>query len=218
MEANQTSDLPQWTKPLDTIENCVERVDSRAYAFDMEQYFQALTFLTERKDQLAFDLEFAVPQGKHVLTRTEDPAWDRIVSLTEGRCGCGQHRVIVGGNKTSALAGDDRAVIIGLGQAYDLVPRGLTRRQAIARLSVTENGGKTFLAIKDDPYGETLNALFGSAQGYTLDGLAPAIEKEKDTPLSKGGWTICALRAADPVAKTVTIIPNATFDTLPVEK
>lgn len=216
MEASDTR--PAWTKPLDSVENCVERVVTRAYAFDWGQYFAALTFLTERKDQLGFDLEFAVPQGEHFLSRTKDPAWDRIVSLTTDRCGCGQHRTIIGGNKTSTLAGDDRVFVIALGQAYDLVPRGLDRRQAILRLSVMERGGKTFLAIKDNPHGETLNALFGSAQGYALDQLAPALEKQKDAPLSIDGWVICALRAADPAAQTVTVIPNATFETLAVEK
>lgn len=218
MEASDTR--PAWTKPLDSIEHCVERVDTRAYAFDWDQYFAALTFLTERKDQLGFDLEFAVPQGDHFLSRTKDPAWDRIVSLTTDRCGCGQHRVIVGGNKTSTLAGDDRVFVIGLGQTFDLTPRGLDRRQALIQLAVEEHGGKAYLVIYDRPYAETINfdTFLKAPPAYELGRIAPALEKQKDAPLSIDGWVICALRAADPDAKTVTIIPNATFETLAVEK
>jgi len=218
MEASETR--PAWTKPLDSVENCVERVDSRAYAFDMDQYFAALTFLTERKDQLGFDLEFAVPQGEHYLTRTNDPAWDRIVSLTIDRCGCGQHRVIVGGNKTSALAGDDRAFVIASGQRFDLVPRGLERRQALVQLAVEERDGKALLLIHDRPYAETINfnTLFGGTPAYDLDKLGPALARQPNpAPLAIEGWTLAALRAADPAAKTVTVIPNATFDALAVE-
>ena len=219
MEANQTADLPQWTKPLDTVANCVERIDTDAYAFDWSQRLEALTFLTERKRELGFDLEFAVPQGAHWLSRTKDPAWDRVVSLTEDRCGCGQHRVIVGEGKTSELAPDDKVVVVPIGKGLDLVPRGLHKRQTITRVSVVESGGKAFLRMMDRPYTSTINfsELF-APKGYSLDQLAVALSKQTEpAKLVVNEWVLCAITAADAEARTVSVRPNAAFDVELVE-
>lgn len=214
MDEHASPDLPKWTKPLDNVADCVERLDTDAYAFDWDQQLLALTFLTERKGELGFDLEFAVPQGEHWLSRTKDPVWDRIVSLTEDRCGCGQHRVIVGGGKTSVLAGDDRLVVAAIGRAIDLVPRGLHRRQTIMRISVEEHGGQAVLRHLSRPYTATINfsELF-SPKGYLLKPLAEALAKQGEPArLMDKEWALCAIESVDPVARTVTIRPNAAFD------
>jgi len=219
MEENPTPDLPKWTKPLATVADCVERLDTDAYAFDWDQRLKALTFLTERKRELPFDIEFSVPQGEHWLSRTKDPVWDRVVSLTEDRCGCGQHRVIVGEGKTSALAADDKLVVASIGRAIDLVPRGLNRLQTIMRISVEDHGEETFLRHLSRPYTASINLMeLFAPKGYKLKPLAEALAKQKEPArLMEKDWALCAIQAVDPVACTVTIRPNASFDALIVE-
>ena len=214
MEETPPPELPKWTKPLTTVTDCVERIDTDAYVFDWDQRLQALTFLTERKQELGFDFEFTVPQGEHWLTRTKDPVWDRVVSLTEDRCGCGQHRVIVGGGKTSEVVAEDKAVVASIGRAVDLVPRGLNRRQTLMRVSVEEHGGQTFMRHLSRPYTSSINfAELFAPKGYLLDKLAEALARQKEPArLMEKDWALCAIHAVDPIARTVTIRPNATFD------
>jgi len=214
MDQNASPDLPKWTKPLDNVAACAERLDTDAYALDWDQRLQAVTFLAERKQELPFDFEFAVPQGDHWLSRTNDPIWKRVISLTEDRCGCGQHRVIVGGGKTSELAADDKLAVASVGRAVDLVPRGLHQRQTIMRISVEEYGGQAVLRHFSRPYTATINfnELF-APKGYLLDKLAEALAKQKEPArLVDKEWALCAIESVDPVARTVTVRPNAAFD------
>jgi hypothetical protein len=218
--ASETPNLPSWTKPLDSIENCAERVDTDDFAFDWDQYLAALTFLTERKQELPFDLEFAVPQGEHYLSRTTDPKWDRVVSLTEDRCGCGQHRHLVGGAKPMELAGDEKVVVVPMGKAVDLVPRGLHRRQTIMRISNVEVRGQAFLTHDDRPYTATLdfNRLLSGPKGYALDKLEAHIAKSGNAKFTDGkeGRPLCEF-TVDATAKTVTIRPNTGIDLILLE-
>ncbi|HTK59970.1 MAG TPA: hypothetical protein VL283_02085 [Candidatus Baltobacteraceae bacterium] len=214
MNEQQTADLPPWTKPLDTVENCAERVDTDDFAFDWDQYLAALTFLTERRQELPFDMEFAVPQGEHFLSRTTDPKWDRVVSLTEDRCGCGQHRHISGGAKPAELAGDDKVVVVPLGKAVDLVPRGLHRRQTIMRISIIEVRGQVILTHRNRPYTATVNfdELLNGPKGYLLNKLEEHVAKHGPARFMEGKERPLCDFTVDATAMTVTVRPNVGID------
>jgi hypothetical protein len=217
---SHTRILPNWNRPLDSVGNCLERVDTEDYAFDWDQRLQALNFLVDRKEGLPYDFEFCVPEGPHELSRTDDPRWKHVISLTEDKCGCGQHRLIVGGAKTSELVPDAGLADASPGDPIYLSPRGLSRRQTVVSIEVKDTEVGPVLTFSDRPFtaGINFNDLF-NAKGYFLDKLAASIHRSgKKPPMTQGKgaaiWTLFIVEAIDPAKSTVTIRPNVIFSVI----
>lgn len=211
---------PPWTKPLDTIELCLERLDTDAYAHDWKQHLSALSFLAYRRERLPYDIEVRVPQGDDWQSRTNDPAWKDIVSLTEDHCGCGQHRVIVGGAKTSELAADTGMAVAKPGNPIYLLPRGLRPNQTLIKIAVMDTETGPFLTFHNRPFTAVIsfNELF-SVKGYDLTKLADSITKSGAKPpmtqgKGSGKWTLFTVESIDPAEQTVTIRPNVVFSVI----
>lgn len=209
----------KWGRPLDNLKDCIEYVYTfYEYELDVPGYIGAVQFLVQHRAELTEDVEFAVPppdgdwQGM-----TDDAAWQDVIAGSEGVCGCGQHRVI----KAAPIArefqpAEDRPTVLAAGQSADIFPVGGPQRRALIQVSILSSGEQSLLTLTDRPYshGNEMGSLLAALapKGYPLDRLAAAMAQSKDKPTCGKDRTLFRIEAVDPVAKTVTLVPDASLE------
>lgn len=212
--------MPVWDKPLDSIENCLERIRTQKYGFDREQYEQSVMFLFEHRDDLTEAVAVTVPSMTgHSFVKTDEERWQQLIANTTSSCGCGVHRTIMSSQAKTVLEPDlARRTTVAEGKPLYLTPKGREKEQALVKVEVTVQDGQHFLSFVDRPFSGVLDikALFFK-DGYSLTNLAEAMrQKPNDKPrlINKDKQPLFNIDTVDLTAGTVTIVPDADLDVL----
>ena len=216
-EHEVTVEMPVWDKPLDTVELCIERLETQRYAYDGALYQQAVLFLVDHRAQLTRDINITVPSmpGNGFAT-TRDPSWDHVITNTVSHCGCGVHRTIEAAKKRAGFEPDETGrTVIRPGMTVYIIPAGAGRQQAVMDLSIMERDGGIFLRYLADPFSTVFNfsSLF-TTKGFDLAKVADALRElqpQKMAPFEHKGRTLFGIASVDVAAKTVTVVPDRDF-------
>ncbi len=193
-------EMPVWDRPLDTVENCVERVKTRRYGFDLGQHREALTWLVRHRDLLTERLDIHTTSRWEGASDEEVAEWKEIHEGSVETCGCGACRAIIPGSWRTAFApSSDGPVTLGRDRTYEVrSPDGDDVRY---RLRV--EGCHLTLVYKP---------LTGTRPGaIDLWRIRHAVERDDGRELRTLTRPIVRFEGADPEAGTVTLLPDEAY-------
>ncbi|HTM68114.1 MAG TPA: hypothetical protein VL426_02340 [Candidatus Binatia bacterium] len=174
---------------------------------DARAFFEACEYLVDHREDLPYRVFIDLPGG---LTGNDDPKWDRIKSLTDSRCNCGNERTIVPLNPRTEYARSEAApIIVAKGTTVYLKPVGGDKGSTYISLDIVDTGQGPAFTFMADPFSGAINFsdLF-SPKGYILSQLADALGKQKEPAVMVAGKSripLFAIESADTVAGTITV-------------
>ena len=172
---------------------------------DLALYYQALTYLTTHKDQLAFPIYFNIPP----MTKQQF-SWDAIKLSSTKRCNCGNERVIRPTKPRTDFLPGAQATMFVQDKPY-FRPIGGDDLSAYVQLEIIND----HLVIHDEPLAPfvmtttIMNQLItGSQRGIDLYTIEDAMSKQPDIkPILRTGYHIplFQIETLSAIGKTFTM-------------